>query len=219
MSHPQAVIFDMDGTLLDTLEDLGASMNRVLEREGLATHPIGAYRFFVGDGATMLAQRVLPAGLRRSPVVQRVRDAWSEEYDRHWADKTRLYPGIGDLLDVLAERRVPMAVLSNKPHAFTVQMAKHFLGRWPFGPVLGAREGAPRKPDPETALEIARGWDLPPEAVLYAGDTNTDMETARRAGMFAVGVLWGFREREELESSGALALAARPLELLSHLAH
>jgi phosphoglycolate phosphatase len=217
MSNLRAIIFDMDGTLLDTLEDLGESMNRVLAREGFETHPLEAYRFYVGDGSTVLAQRVLPDGLRDPAVVDRVRDAWSEEYDGHWAGKTRLYPGIADLLDTLTGRGVSMAVLSNKPHAFTIQMAEHFLGRWPLHPVLGAREGVPRKPDPTVALEIARGWNLPPEAVLYAGDTNTDMQTACRAGMFAVGALWGFRDREELESSGAQALAGHPLEILDHL--
>lgn len=214
MSERLAVIFDMDGTLLDTLEDLGGSMNRVLEREGFPPHPVEAYRLFVGDGAATLARRVLPAGARGPALVERVRAAWSEEYDRHWADETRLYPGIAELLDALAARGLPMAVLSNKPHEFTVRMARHFLGRWPLRPVLGAREGVPHKPDPAAALQIARGWGLEPARVLYAGDTNTDMQTARGAGMFAVGVLWGFRSREEIAAAGAQALASTPGDIL-----
>jgi phosphoglycolate phosphatase len=121
---------------------------------------------------------------------------------------------VAELLDALASRRLPMAVFSNKPHEFTVQMAKHFLGRWPIEPVMGARDGVPRKPDPTVALQIARGWGLDAARILYLGDTNTDMRTARTAGMFAVGALWGFRDRDELESSGAQALLAHPLGVL-----
>lgn len=214
MAGYRGLIFDMDGTLLDSLADLGESMNRVLRREGLPTHPIDAYRLYIGDGATNLALRVLPEERRHPELIARVRDAWSAEYDGHWAEQTRLYPGVPELLDALTRRGLPMAVFSNKPHEFTARMAEHFLGRWRLAPVLGARDGVPRKPDPTVPLQIAGGWGLPAPAILYLGDTNTDMKTARAAGMFAVGALWGFREREELQSSGAQALVAHPLDVL-----
>ncbi len=213
-----AVIFDMDGTLLDTLADLADCMNRVLERSGLPAHPVEAYRLFVGDGMTNLVRRVVPAEhLENLELVSRLRTEMIEEYGRHWAEKTRPYPGVEELLEAVSGRGVRMAILSNKPHLLTARIAAHFFGRFPFTAVLGAREEIPRKPDPQAALEIARRFALAPKEVLYAGDTDTDMQTGRRAGMFTVGVLWGFRSQRELEESGAQRLAASPRELLDLL--
>jgi phosphoglycolate phosphatase len=161
-----------------------------------------------------LARRVLPEDRRHPQMVGEIEEAVSREYAEHWADKTRVYPGIPELLDALSARNLPMAILSNKPHAFTLAITARYLRRWSFAAVLGARDGHPRKPDPGAALEISTALGLRPAEVLYAGDTNTDMQTARRAGMYAVGVLWGFREREELLESGAQSLAARPADIL-----
>ncbi len=209
------VLFDLDGTLLDTLEDLADSTNRCLARLGFPGHPVEAYRYFVGDGLANLALRTLPAERRDPTTVQALQELFNGDYREHWADKTRPYEGIAGLLDGLAARGRPMAVLSNKPHAFTVEMVGHFFSAWRFAAVFGARESHPRKPDPAAALEAGGQMGLAPAQVLYAGDTRTDMETARNAGMFAVGVLWGFRPRAELEQSGAQALVARPAELLA----
>jgi len=212
----RGILFDMDGTLLDTLEDLADSTNRSLARLGLPAHPVEAYRYFVGDGMENLARRVLPEDRRNTRMVGEIAEAVSREYAEHWSDKTRPYPGIPELFDALSARKVPMAILSNKPHEFTLAIAEHYFRRWSFAAIYGARDPRPRKPDPSAALEISASLGLRPAEMLYAGDTNTDMRTASRAGMFSVGVLWGFRPREELLESGAQALAARPADLLAY---
>jgi phosphoglycolate phosphatase len=213
----KAVIFDMDGTLLDTLEDLADCMNRVLERHGLPPHPVGAYRYFVGDGVDKLVSRSLPEERRDGPTVQRIKAEMQAEYGVHWADKTRPYDGILELLDELAARGLPVAILSNKPDAFTRAIAERYFAGRRFAQVVGARDDAPRKPNPAAALEIAGALGVEPGKVLYLGDTNTDMQTARRAGMFALGVLWGFRPKEELLESGAQDTVQRPEEVLRFL--
>ena len=214
MKKYTAVIFDMDGTLLDTLEDLGDCMNRVLERAGYPAHPIEAYKYFVGDGMRNLVKRVLPQAARKEETIVRLQAEMAGEYTTHWADKTGLYPGIDALLDELVGRKVRRAILSNKPHEFTAVMAERYFSKWRFDPVFGARDGVPSKPDPAAALETCRRWELDPEEVLYVGDTNTDMQTARRGGMFALGVLWGFRARQELEENGAQSVIATPKQML-----
>jgi phosphoglycolate phosphatase len=217
MKKYSAVIFDMDGTLLNTLEDLGDCMNRVLTRAGYNTHPIDDYRYFVGDGIKNLVRRVLPEQRRDEATIRQIQTAMVKEYGKHWADKTDLYPGISALLDELMKREIKKGILSNKPHASTKVIAERYFKDWRFDPVFGARDGVPRKPDPAAALEICRHWGLEPSGVLYAGDTNTDMQTARQGGMFAVGVLWGFRTKEELIENGAQELIAAPQEILRFL--
>jgi phosphoglycolate phosphatase len=214
MKQYTAVIFDMDGTLLDTLEDLGSCMNRVLERAAYPIHPIDAYKYFVGDGMANLIKRVLPEADCKEETIERLQAEMAAEYGAHWADKTALYPGIGVLLDELVRRNIRRAILSNKPHEFTTVMAERYFSNWSFDPVFGARDGVPSKPDPAAALEICRRWELDPEEVLYAGDTNTDMQTARRGGMFALGVLWGFRTKQELQENGAQSVIASPEQML-----
>jgi len=209
------VLFDLDGTLLDTLQDLADSTNRCLASLGLPGHPVEAYRYFVGDGLANLALRVLPAERQDPASVEALKDLFNGDYHEHWADSTRPYEGIPALLDALSARGLPMAILSNKPHSFTVDMVAHFLSAWRFAAVFGARESHSRKPDPAAALQIGQALGLAPGQMLYAGDTRTDMEPARNAGMFAVGVLWGFRPRAELLDSGAQALVAHPAELLA----
>ena len=217
MRKYSAVIFDMDGTLLDTLQDLGDCMNRVLERSGYPTHPIEAYKYFVGDGMRNLVIRVLPKAAHKEETIERLQAQMGEEYTAHWADQTALYPGIGPLLDELVQRKVRRAILSNKPHQFTTVMAERYFSKWRFDPVFGAREGVPSKPDPAAALETCRLWELDPAEVLYVGDTNTDMQTARRGGMFALGVLWGFRTRQELEENGAQSVISAPGQMHEYL--
>jgi phosphoglycolate phosphatase len=214
MGKYTAVIFDMDGTLLDTIEDLGGCMNRVLERAGFPAHPIESYKYFVGNGIRNLVIQSLPEEDRRQATIDRLQVQMSDEYTAHWADQTDLYPGIGTLLDELMRRKILQAILSNKPHEFTTVMADRYFSNWRFDPVFGARDGVPPKPDPAAALEICRRWELDPQEVLYAGDTNTDMQTARKAGMFALGVLWGFRPRRELEENGAQAVISSPEQML-----
>jgi len=213
-----AVLFDLDGTLLDTLDDLCDSMNAALALNGFPGHPIDAYRYFVGDGVENLVRRALPkAAGQDDEIVRRVVPAMRGEYSRRWMIKTRPYEGIPELLDALEARGVKLAVLSNKPHTATVEMMEHYFARWHFDAVLGARPGVPIKPDAGAALEVCRSLGLPPDAFLYLGDTNTDMLTARAAGMLPVGALWGFRTADELKDSGAVELTAHPGDVLKLL--
>jgi phosphoglycolate phosphatase len=210
-----AVIFDLDGTLLDSLEDLADAGNRGLARLELPTHPVASYRHRVGDGIGMLARRALPNELQWDVNwVNRLSEAIREEYEKNWAEKTRPYPGVSELLDALAARGIPIAILTNKPQSFADRIARDLLGRWSFVAVSGARDDLPRKPDPTGALQVARQLEQDPANIWYLGDTDTDMATAVNARMRPVGVLWGFREREELVAHGALHLIAHPTELM-----
>jgi phosphoglycolate phosphatase len=211
-----AVLFDLDGTLLDTLDDLGDSMNAVLAARGYPTHPIRSYTSFVGDGVQNLVRRSLPVEAGRDDaIVDELVPLMRSEYSLRWSAKTRPYDGITELLDGLAARGLRLAVLSNKPHPATLEVVAHFFPRWKFDATLGARPEVPIKPDAGAALEVCRQLGVPPEAFLYLGDTDTDMQTAAAAGMFAVGVLWGFRSAEELLSSGAKMIVSSPGEVLS----
>jgi phosphoglycolate phosphatase len=216
MSH-DAVLFDLDGTLLDTLADIAHAANEALVRSGLPEHPPEAYRRFIGDGVATLFRRALPPEAVEEGLVERCVAAFRDAYERCWDRSSRPYDGIPELLDALAGRGLALAVLSNKPDDFTRRCAEAFLGRWPLRAVLGQRPGVPRKPDPAGALEVADRLGIPAGRFLYVGDSAVDMETARRAGMHPVGVSWGYRPAEELWASGAAAVIHRPAELLNIL--
>jgi len=213
----QAVIFDFDGTLLDTLQDLAESVNGVLNRSGFPEHSLEAYRHFVGDGIEELARRVLPDGHRDEATVNTILAAIREDYRQRWPNHTRPYEGIPELLDALKTRGVKMAIVTNKPDDSTRTMAARLLHRWKFDVIVGATPDLPKKPDPQGALEIAQRLGLPPRAFLYVGDSDIDMKTANAAGMYPVGALWGFRTADELIRNGAKALIRKPLELLELL--
>jgi len=217
MAAYQAVLFDLDGTLLDTLDDLADSMNAVLASMGCPPHPVDDYRYLVGNGVEQLARAALPADRRASEDVRRCVAGMMEEYGRRWKDKTTLYNGVAALLDGLVARGLPMVVFSNKPDSFTQDAVRHFLARWPFAAVRGAVDGVPKKPDPAVAIALAGEIGVVPARVAYLGDTDTDMRTATAAGMLPVGVLWGFRGEAELRSAGARALIGSPMELLDLL--
>ena len=208
-----AVIFDLDGTLLDTLEDIANSANEVLRRLGASEHPIGAYNTLVGDGVSVLFQRAWPAALNDSKLLQTAVDCFQEVYADEWYKRSKPYEGIECLLSRLAENQVPLAILSNKPDRFTHQCVARFLGKFPFASVHGQKAGVPRKPDPAGVFAIARELSLRTEDIAYVGDTNTDMETAVSAGCCAIGVSWGFRAVEELLRSGAQKIVHTPGEL------
>lgn len=207
-----AILFDLDGTLADTLDDIAASVNWALARNDVAPHPPDAYRTLVGEGVSRLVERALPA--ERQHLHAAVLEDLRTHYTDHMLDRTRPYAGIPELLDALAARGLPMAVLSNKPELATRWMVDRLFARWPFAAVTGERSGVPHKPDPAAAIGIARDLSVDPARVLYLGDTSTDMETAVGAGMFGVGALWGFRDRAELEAHGASAVVAHPREVL-----
>ncbi len=213
MKH-KAVIFDLDGTLLDTLEDIADSMNNVLERLGHPIHDVEAYKYFVGSGFRNLVMKTLPENFREDTYIDRGFSAVREEYANRWANKTKPYPGISEMLDAFSSKGVKMAVLSNKSDDFVKLMIKKFLPRWELDPIFGERQGIPKKPDPAGALEIADILGVKNDECLYLGDTGVDMRTASNAGMFAVGVLWGFRKADELLENGAEILISKPQEAL-----
>ena len=213
----ESILFDLDGTLLDTLEDLGNAANRVLEKYDFPTHPLDTYRYFVGDGAAVLMKRALPENKRDIDIIGVCVQTFREEYGKGWNVKTRPYDGVSEMLDALTVGGLKMAVLSNKPDEFTKRCVTEFLPKWNFDMVLGQRNSLPLKPDPAGAMEIARCLNVIPSHFIYLGDTAIDMKTAVTAGMYPVGALWGFRTEKELLENGAQALIKRPQEILNLL--
>jgi phosphoglycolate phosphatase len=213
----KAVIFDLDGTLLDTLEDLGNAGNRVLTARGFPTHEIDAYRYFIGDGATTLITRALPEEKRSDEIISTCLEEYRQDYSRNWNVNTKPYDGVEEMLDALVAHGFKLAILSNKPHEFTKQCVTGFLSKWTFDAVFGQRDPIPRKPDPAGALKIAGELKTAPSDFLYLGDTAIDMKTAIAANMFPVGALWGFRSAEELQQNGAQVLLKRPMDIMNIL--
>ncbi len=208
----RAVIFDLDGTLVDSLADIGWSMNEALKAHSLPTHPLERYRDMVGEGIDVLVSRALPVEHRH--LLAEVVSEYRAIYARHYADRSRPYAGITELLEALDAHSVRLAVLSNKREDFTVALVRELLPTARFEVVRGQRPDVPRKPDPTAALQIAASIGVPPDAFAFVGDTRIDMLTARAAGMLPVGVTWGFRSRAELLEGGARFLIENPLELL-----
>lgn len=209
-----AVIFDLDGTLIDSIRDIGESMNRTLSAMGYPTHAMDDYRFFVGDGVRMLVKRALPADRQSDAIMEQFLTGYRQDYGQNWHVHTRAYEGIPQLLKQLVEWHVPIGVLSNKPDAVTQKCVQYFFPDTPFISVVGQKEDVPRKPDPTAALAISEAMNLPPARCVFVGDTSTDMETAVAAGMFPAGVTWGFRSESELRFSGAQLIAYKPEALL-----
>jgi phosphoglycolate phosphatase len=210
----KAVLFDLDGTLLNTLTDLANAMNAALVRFGFAPHSVDAFKYFVGDSVEAEARRALPESTRDPETIKRVTEFSLQIYDECWHKNTRPYPGIPELLSELHRRCLSLVILSNKVDRFAKIMAEKLLPQWRFEIVQGTLPGVPLKPDPTLALQISKQLKIPPEQFLYLGDTNTDMQTAVNAGMFPVGCLWGFRTADELLASGAKVLIQTPAELL-----
>lgn len=210
----KAVLFDLDGTLTNTLNDIAAAMNRALRLHGLAEFAVDDYRYLVGDGAKKLSERAVRD---RPDLAEAVRAEYQSYYQCHTLDTTRPYDGIPELLHALVAQGLSVCVFSNKPHADTCRVVRHFFPDIPFAAVRGQQEGTPVKPDPTGALEIAAQLNIAPGDFLYLGDTSVDMTCASRAGMHAIGVLWGFRQAEELRQSGAELLIRQPLQLLDHI--
>lgn len=213
----RAVLFDLDGTLLDTLGDLAAAMNRSLAQLGLPEHSLESYRYFVGEGARLLCERALPETERGEEQAQRLLELFTADYARNWAAGTRPFDGVMPLLDALRAQGVRLGVLSNKPDCYMAAIREHFFPVHGFECFCGQREGVARKPDPAGALLAAEAMGLAAAEFLYVGDSAVDMQTAVRAGMIPCGALWGYRSREELESAGARHLAAQPADVLKWL--
>jgi phosphoglycolate phosphatase len=211
-----AVLFDLDGTLLDTYEDIADSINTVLAEVGRPALPAELVKQYIGDGVDTLMRRSLgsdPAPELLANWAARFR----QEYGQRWACKTHAYDGVVELTEALTRRGIRMGILSNKPDRFTQDCVARFLPVEKFDVVLGSQPGLPRKPDPAGARRAAERLRAQPSEILYLGDTATDMQTAVTAGMYAVGATWGYRSAEELQANGAVALIAEPRELLNLL--
>lgn len=194
------VIFDLDGTLLNTIADLAQSTNHALTQLGFPTHQEDAYNFMVGNGINKLFERALPEGHKSEENVQQMRQLFIAFYDQHNMDKSRPYPGIPELLQKLHQQSVLLAVASNKYHAATQKLTKHYFPEIPFIAVYGQREGILPKPDPTIVFDILRATNINKDSVLYVGDSGVDMQTAINAGVTSCGVTWGFRPKTELEA-------------------
>jgi len=217
MSRFKAIIFDLDGTLLDSMADIADSMNMVLEKAGFPPHPVAAYRYFIGDGMDVLVKRALPEDRRRPENLKICLAAMQKVYSRNWAAKTRPYPGIASLLNRCEAIGLKMGILSNKPDDATQATVDHFLLPEIFAAVHGARPNIPKKPDPLGAELMAGQMGVEPEECIFMGDMPVDMQTAQAAGMYPVGALWGLRTSHELSEAGAKLLAVTPAALAEWL--
>lgn len=207
----RAAVFDLDGTLLNTLADLAASGNELLESYGMTPHPQQEYRYFVGNGSRKLMERIIPGA---SP--ERIDEALSRYktiYDRRLTEKTMPYDGIMEMLSGLRDRGVRLAVCTNKHISAAEQLIRKYFPFDIFDAFDGDRFGIPRKPNPAHVRFVMEKMGVAPEETIYLGDSGVDMQTAINAGIFPIGVLWGFREKEELLENGAKVLLSHPSEL------
>ena len=214
----RAAIFDLDGTLVNSLDDLADSANAMLSSYGFPTHPVDPYRYFVGNGSRKLIERCLPKEQGSDPAfVDEALARYKEIYAQHTQDKTRPYDGIQDMLDELQRRHIPLGICTNKHQSAAEDIVNAMFPAGTFQSIMGDQPSLPRKPDPKKVLMIAEKFGVGPSAVAYFGDTSVDMDTAKNAGFFPVGVLWGFRPKEELVEHGAKVLLETPMELFEHV--
>ena len=208
------IVFDLDGTLLNSLEDLADSANWVLEQHGFPTHPVDAYRYFVGDGVRKLIERILPQEERTDARIEQCRQEFVAYYKVHMEDKTSVYEGITELLAELKNRGLKIAVATNKVHVAVAPLMAKYFPNIRFDAMIGQREGVPVKPTPQIMFDILKETGCEPSEALHVGDTATDMQLAHNAGVESVGVLWGYRPLEELQEAGAEHIIRKPEELL-----
>lgn len=209
------VIFDLDGTLLNTIADLAAATNYALTQFGYPTHPTDAYRFFVGNGINKLFERALPEQERTLENVIRIRSKFVPYYNIHNADLSRPYPGIEELLNLLQQHHLQLAVASNKYQEATAKLIGQYFPAIHFTAVFGQRDNVPTKPDPQVVNEIIQMAGVSKEEVVYIGDSGVDMQTGCNARVTTIGACWGFRPKSELEEFHPDLLAEKP-EDISH---
>ena len=209
------VIFDLDGTLLNSIADLGNACNVALKQFGYPLHEEAAYKKFVGNGIYKLVERSLPKEVQDEENVLRVKAVFDAYYKEHSLDETKPYPGILELLSTLKAQGVYCGVVTNKAHAYAVELVQQFFGD-NIDETLGQREGIPTKPHPQSVQEMMAHFNVGPEVCLYIGDSNVDIQTAKAAGIPSIGVLWGFRDEAELKGEGAdyIVKDAKALETL-----
>lgn len=208
----KTIIFDLDGTLIDSLEDIAVCMNQVLKELNLPIHKMEDYKYFVGGGISVLIDNALKG--YSNEIKEEATKKFKVIYDQKLHSKTKPYDGIYELLDELEKLDVNLAILSNKPHEFTLQYANSLFDKYNFKEIHGQKQTIPKKPDPIAAINIAKSFDANCKEVYFVGDTMVDMQTAKNARMIAIGVLWGFRDEKELSEHGADFLVNHPLEIL-----
>ena len=213
----KGVVFDLDGTLANSIEDIADSMNQVLTEQGFPTHDYATYKTFVGRGVKTLVKNALPQSNRDESTLLNSFERMMTVYDQNCVVKTSLYPGISELLSSLSDKGIKLAVFSNKANELTQKVVKTLLADWKLEMVIGAGGDIPRKPDPTGALLISNKMGIDPENLMYIGDSGVDMQTANNSGMHAVGVLWGFRDMEELLQNGAQTILEHPMDLLNSI--
>lgn len=211
------VIFDLDGTLINSLLDLANAANYTLKQHGLPEHETDEYKYFVGNGIYKLVERMTPESSRSDKMLlASLKSNFDSYYANHSNDCTKPYDGVLDVLDTLRDQGIKCAVLSNKPHEFTAKLCKQYFGSR-IDLAIGHREGYPHKPDKALVQEILTHFQVDCEQCLYVGDSGVDMQTAKNAQVFAVGALWGFRSEEELTTNGADVLASSPIKMMKIL--
>lgn len=214
MIKTKLVIFDLDGTLLNTIDDLAQSVNFVLKKYNYPIHGVEQYKHFVGNGITKLIERAIPENQRTTEFISKLQADFVEYYALHGKDYTKPYDGIVELLDNLKGRGITLSVASNKHHQATMELIEHYFGCDRFSLVYGKREGIRPKPDPTIVFDIVRECGASIAEVIYVGDSDTDMQTAQNASVLSVGVAWGFRTQQELMEHGAKYIITSPKELL-----
>ena len=214
--NKKAIIFDLDGTLIDSLTDIALCANEVLEEFNLPTHKIEDYKKFVGGGALFLMNNCSPNNTTEQEVYK-LFERFKEIYDAAVYSNTKPYEQIDKLLEQLNEKSYKIGVLSNKPHEFTLKYVQRFFDKYNFLEVHGQKEGIPKKPDPIGATDISKAFGVESNNILFIGDSDVDMQTAKNAGMIAVGVEWGFRGTKELIENGADYIVKTPLDILDLL--
>jgi len=212
----EGVIFDLDGTLVNTIEDIAGAANMMFARNDLPEHDLDYYLRWIGNGAVKFVERAYGEPLDRDRLMAYVSE-FKEIYAENLHNRSHVYQGIPELLDELVGRGIRISVLSNKPHLLTKRVCDFYLGRWPFDPVFGQREKVPRKPDPAAAFEIAQGWGIDPARILFVGDSDNDILTAQAAGMVPLGVSWGYGRLVSDPVEGMGKLIHNPWGILEHI--
>ena len=209
----KAIIFDLDGTLLNSLIDIAESVNYVLKKHSFPTHSIDDYKYMIGNGIQVLIEKALPNNISKSDFDNYFKEA-SAVYEQRQTQKTHPYDGIVEMLNSLSDKGIALNILSNKPDNFTKDVVKHFFNDIDFKIVLGAREGIPKKPAPDAVNEIVSTLGFDKQEFMYMGDTSTDMLTAGAANIESIGVTWGYRKIDELLNAGAKHIVNSPIEVL-----
>lgn len=209
----KACIFDMDGTTVNTINSIAYFANRALNMYGLESYDTDAYKLMIGNGARTLVERMIAGRNGDEETFEKVLKEYNTSYDNDFMYLTESYPGIIDMLKNLKNKGIKVAIVSNKPHSTAEKVSQELFGDELIDICSGAKEGVPLKPDPIAVINTMKDLGVAPEECLYVGDTAVDMKTGKSAGIYTIGVLWGFRSREEMEQAGADIIVKDPAEI------